>query len=247
MLDNITKAADAIEPILYGGHIGAILAVLAGLLLALFLAVLLLIFLAKRYQRKIDEDPVTRHAARLEQFYMDRTLPAEIRLEYRTRKDRREAMRSDFPDCSPDALKNAVREAEYNEFVQFELDREMRALRQRTGNGAAARRALKRLAELRRRLPHGAVAIFECRRAFPKIWRYKLDDAHTWLDEIAPGTHDVPSGDAFEAIKAHMYRCAYCKKDLNEDIVLTVVKTEKGAAVPACRACVQKAGRKKPE
>lgn len=247
MLDKITKAAEAIEPILYGGHVKSVLIVLASILACLLLAVLALVWAARRRQRRIDMDPATRHAARVEQFYLDRPLPAEIRIGYRTRKERREAMRADFPPCQGPALRDAVREAEYNEFVKFELDREIRAMRQRPGNRTAIRKAAKRLAAARKALPYGVVAIFECPRAFPRIWRYKLDDAHAWLDEASPGTHGIPSADAFEMIKANMYRCAYCKKDLNEDIALTVVKTGNGAAVPACRSCLRRMAEKTKE
>lgn len=239
MAEFLENLIGLIETALYGGHLKAML-ILAGTgAAALALAVFISVQIVKSWRQAVEDDPAMARARRLELFYLDRPLRAEIVLEYPSFRARREAMRNGYPPCGPDKLLRAVREAWYNEFVKFELDRAIHDMaRAGAKHPAAARKAVKLLRETRRSLPSGITTVIVTRGVFRKEWRYGLDAAHEWLDTVQKDKAGPSAAETFMAIKSGQYQCAYCRRDLNENIILKAVRTESGHAVPACTRCL---------
>lgn len=239
MADILTKLIGFIEQNLYSGHFKAILIIAGAGLAVLALAAFILVQAVKAHAAAVENDPVMARARRLEAFYLDRPLRAEAVLEYETFKARREAMRREYPPCRPAMLQKAVREAWYNEFIKFELDREIHGIKKaKSKHPAAIRRAAKLLRETKRSLPSGITAVTVTRNMFRRERRYSLDSAHAWLDAMLEDKSGPSSAETFLAIRSGQYRCAYCNRDLNENIILKAVRTESGHVVPACTKCL---------
>lgn len=238
ILDNLTEL---LEQILYGGHFKTIL-VLFGMILAIVPVLVMTAVSIYRWRSdRIDNDPVMGHALRLSQFYLDRPLRAEIVLNHRTWRQRFQTFREKYPPCDPNKLAQAVQEAEFNEFVKFELDREVRELKQKniTKNRAAMNRALKMLRETRKQLPSGVFIILATKHRFRHRMNCNLGHAHAWLKHVRPRSKGPGPAETFQAIQSNHYQCAYCHRDLNDGVRLQAVVTGSGRTIPVCDQCKQ--------
>lgn len=244
-MDNIAailnNLAELLEQILYGGHFRTILILFVIILAAVPVLVMTAVYICKWRSDRIDNDPIMGHALRLSQFYRDRPLRAEIILNHRTWRQRFQTFREKYPPCDPNGLARAIREAEFNEFVKFELDREIRELKQKniTKNRAAMNRALKMLRETRKQLPSGVFIILATKHRFRHRMNCDLSHAHAWLKHVEPRSKDPGPAETFQAIKLNHYQCAYCHRDLNDGIRLRAVVTESGRTIPVCNHCKQ--------
>lgn len=213
-----------------------LMAALSLVILAMAAVAAILAHILKRRHDRTMNDPVVSAAYRLSQFYMDRPLPAMLTLHRKNRRGRRQAMSENFPSCSLPELERAVWEAEYNEFVSYELDNEISHIRKAFPKSAKRpiRIAIRMLNETRRYLPHGMSVRFTCPHTFPKDLRYRLPDAHAWLDH-ARGSGRVDED--FKAIRNSRFRCARCGANWNEDISLHVSMSENGIPIVLCSRC----------
>lgn len=241
MAEMLNKLAELLEQILYGGHFKTILILAGTILIAVPMLVMIAVSIYRWRSDRIDNDSVMGHALRLSRFYLDRPLRAEIILDHRTWSQRFQTFREKYPPCDPNKLAQAVREAEFNEFVKFELDREIRELKQKniTKNRTALKRALVMLQETKKQLPSGVFIIFTTKHRFRHRMNCDLNHAHEWLKHIKPRSKDPSPAETFQAIKSNHYQCAYCHKDLNDGIRLQTVVTESGRTIPVCTHCKQ--------
>lgn len=241
ILKVITEIANKVEALAAAGQLKAAIIAAVIAVLSTFLIAAITLHLISRHRENMISHPAMQDALRISAFYLDRPLLAEIRLEYPSLKARREAIKSDAPACEPRKLERAVWEAEYNEFICWELDNEIRDLKKRHVKAprGAIRRALKELADTKRRMPHGVTAIFKTKYGLNRQFLYKLSYAHSWLDKI--NTQDnIPAADKFQSIRANKFQCAWCGSDWNDGARLRVVRTKSGALAPVCARCEAK-------
>lgn len=186
-------------------------------------------------QKDLDH-PVMAAARRLSNFYLDRPLPAILAVKTDSWASAREAAKQEFPPCDPGDLAEAIREAEYNEFVAWELDREIREF----GNTHLKAKprilkiAVKELRYARKLLPSGITVRLEPPRGRPKVIAKDLEAAHAWLDEVK--RPKIGSETRFRTIRKHKFRCAKCGTDWNDGARLELVQDGRDL-VPVCAKC----------
>lgn len=242
MAEILIDLIDVLEKALASGRFKELVTISFAIIAIIALIVFAIIQAIKSWLYRIETDPIVYHAWRIAQFYQDRPLRAEITLAYPNWKTRRINMKNEYPDCDTGKLKHAVREAEYNEFIKLELDREIRELRKfKTRHPTARKRALKLLNQTRRAIPSGILTIIKTGRWFQSERRYTLAYSHKWLGHLIKSDPD-PSK-TFQAIQANQYQCAYCRRDLNDNIILQAVVTEKNNIVPICQDCLKRMGK----
>lgn len=237
----LNKLAELLEQIIYGGHFKTILILAGTILIAVPMLIMIAVYICKWWSDRIDNDPVMGHALRLSQFYLDRPLRAEIILNHRTWRQRFQTFREKYPPCDPNGLAHAIREAEFNEFVKFELDREIRELKQKniTKNRTALKRALVMLRETKKQLPSGVFITLTTKHRFRHRMNCDLSHAHEWLKHVKPRSKDPNPAETFQAIKSNHYQCAYCHRDLNDGVRLQAVISQSGRTIPVCDQCKQ--------
>ena len=236
-MDAIKPFADKIEQLYIEGQLKNIVIAAGIAILSVILITIIAAYLIKRHHESIISHQAVHDAIRISEFYLDRPLPAEICIKYKTLRERRNALKQEYPACDPKSLAKAVWEAEYNEFVVWELDGEIRDLKKRYAKAprGAIRLALKELDETKLRMPHGITAIFRTRHT-RREFNYLLAYAHRWLDHVDENTK-IRASEKYQAIRANKFKCAWCNADWNDGARITVVKTKSGALAPICLRC----------
>lgn len=214
-------------------------------LCAIGIVLIILPFLRK----KKKTHPLLSETLELARFYESRPLPATVLLEYETRKEAVLASRADFPDCEPDALGQAVFEAEYNEFLKTRFGNEYRRMKKELAKTPKKIRlqALDELDNAKNAIPSGVQATIRGHDksgmvAYERTFLYNLRDAQDWLDSLSPLNGGISRQERFQALKTARFRCARCGRDWDDDIELIAVRTKAGALSITCTDC--RTGRK---